>query len=228
MSLVTMCSSFFLTGLAMGSGPCLLTCGPVLVSYIAGTKNSAAQGLACWSIFSLGRVLSVVFLSFLAGCAGSFLFRFFYWTITGYILWAITGFFICSLGIAIFCGRYNTAPSCCGPAACYLSRRQAKDTVLLGVLTGLMPCLPLAGVLSYISMVSTHFADGILFGLSFGIGVSVSALILMSMIAGAVPGFIHLRQGRGKIILYKLSGVILMIFGFHILFKILVEFISTK
>jgi sulfite exporter TauE/SafE len=145
---------------------------------------------------------------------------------TGYILWTVTGVFICFLGFMVFSGRYDKA-STHGAKACCPAGRQTKDLALLGVLTGMMPCMPLAGVLSYISMVSTRFTHGIFLGLSFGIGVLISPLILMSILAGFIPRLGCFNPGSAGIILHRLCGTIIMVMGFHILIKIFRELALT-
>ncbi|MFA5357159.1 MAG: sulfite exporter TauE/SafE family protein, partial [Candidatus Omnitrophota bacterium] len=63
-------SGLFLTGVLFGSGPCVASCGPFLISYIAGTRKTAARGVVAYILFSSARVsvyialgVSVFFLS---------------------------------------------------------------------------------------------------------------------------------------------------------------------
>ena len=211
----------------MGSGPCLLSCGPILLSYIAGTKSSALQGLKCWAIFSLSRLASTIFLSFLAGFIGTALFRRFYWEISGYIIWGLTGLFILFLGVMVFVGFHAKFRVCnmLGNAA---TARDRNSIITLGVLVGLLPCVPLIGVLSYIAMVATHYLHGILMGAAFGLGVIISPLIFASMIAGAVPGLKVFQNSNRVMVFQKICGVILMVLGSHIFIKTLMEFMAAR
>jgi hypothetical protein len=223
--LINICFSLFITGIIMGSGPCLLSCGPILLSYIAGTKSSALQGLKCWAVFSLSRLLSTIFLSFLAGLVGTALFRRFYWEVSGYIIWGITGLFIMFLGFMVFMGFHAKLRVCdiLGNAA---AQRDKNSVMALGILVGLLPCVPLVGVLSYIAMISTRYYHGIFMGAAFGFGVIISPLIFASMIAGAIPGLKIFQNSNRVIIFQKVCGIILMILGSHIFIKTLMEFLA--
>jgi sulfite exporter TauE/SafE len=225
--MINILSSLFLTGIAMGSGPCLLSCGPILLSYIAGTKNSAFKGFKCWFIFSVGRLLSTIFLGFLAGLAGTALFKRFYWETSGFILWGITGLFIIFLGFMVFIGMH-TKLKLCNLLGSAEVQRERNSAMMLGILIGLLPCIPLIGVLSYISMVSTHYSHGIFMSAAFGLGVIISPLVFASMIAGAIPGLKVLQDSSRVIIFQKICGIILALFGFHILVKTLMEFLTIR
>jgi sulfite exporter TauE/SafE len=96
----------------------------------------------------------------------------------------------------------------------------------LGILVGLLPCVPLVGVLSYIAMISTRYYHGIFMGAAFGFGVIISPLIFASMIAGAIPGLKIFQNSNRVIIFQKVCGIILMILGSHIFIKTLMEFLA--
>jgi hypothetical protein len=225
--LINICFSLFVTGIIMGSGPCLLSCGPILLSYIAGTKSSALQGLKCWAIFSLGRLLSTILLGFLAGFAGAALFQRFYWEISGYILWSITGLFIIFLGFMVCIGMHSKL-KICNILGNVTAQRDRNSVMLLGVLVGLLPCVPFLGVLSYITMVSTDYYHGIFMGAAFGIGVIMSPLIFASMVAGAIPGLKIFQNSNRVMVFQRICGAVLMILGAHILIKTLLEFMAAR
>ena len=201
--MLRICFSLFITGLLMGVGPCLVSCGPVLISYIAGTKRSAMQGLRSWFIFSLSRFLVTVFLGSIAGIAGAGLFSRFYHGISAPIIWFITGIFISFLGILIFFG-IHTKIKVCGVLNQSLIQHDTKSLIALGILIGVLPCVPLLGVFSYITMASTHYSQGILMAAAFGLGTIISPLVLLSMAAGAVPKFKLLQHHRALIIFQRI------------------------
>jgi len=219
--------SLFLTGMIMGSGPCLLSCGPVLLSYIGGTKSSAMQGLRCWAIFSFSRLLSTVFLAFLAGIAGTALLRRFYWETSGYIIWGLTGLFIVFLGAMVFVGLH-TRFRVCNIISQTARQYDFRNLMILGILVGLLPCIPLIGVLSYITMIATHYSHGILMGAAFGLGVIISPLAFASMIVGAIPGLKIFQNSNRIIIFQRVCGAVLMVLGAHIVIKTLMEVLSKK
>jgi sulfite exporter TauE/SafE len=211
----------------MGSGPCLLSCGPVLLSYITGTKSSALQGLRCWLIFSLSRLLAIICLGFIAGIAGTVLLRRFYWEMPGYLIWALTGFFIVFLGILVFTGA-RTRFQACRAFNRSMIQNDLKSLVILGLLTGLLPCVPLIGILSYITMVASDYSQGILMSAAFGLGTIMSPLVLASLIAGAMPGM-KIFQKPGRIIIFqRICGIALISLGSHIAIRTLMEFTAIR
>jgi len=207
----------------MGAGPCLASCGPVLISYIAATKRSALQGLHSWFIFSLSRFLVTVFLGFVAGIAGAGLFSRLYYGISGSIIWLTTGAFISFLGILIFFG-IHTKFKVCGALNQSLIQHDTKSLITLGVLIGILPCVPLIGVISYITMASTHYTHGILMAAAFGLGTAISPLAFLAMAAGAIPKFKLLQDKKALVIFQRICGVILIFLGAHVVISALMKF----
>ena len=64
--------SIFLLGLSFGLGPCVASCGPVLVSYIAGTGKNIYKGFLVYVLFSLSRVISYIILALAVFYLGRF------------------------------------------------------------------------------------------------------------------------------------------------------------
>jgi len=207
----------------MGAGPCLASCGPVLISYIAATKRSALQGLHSWFIFSLSRFLVTVFLGFIAGIAGAGLFSRLYYGISGPIIWLTTGAFISFLGILIFFGMH-TRFKACGVLNQSLIQHDTKSLITLGALIGILPCVPLIGVISYITMTSTHYTHGILMAAAFGLGTAISPLAFLAMAAGAIPKFKLLQDKKALVIFQRICGVILIFLGAQVVVSALMKF----
>ena len=57
--------SSFLLGLAFGWGPCLASCGPLVLSYSVGTQKNHWQGLVLYLVFSASRIFIYVMLAVL-------------------------------------------------------------------------------------------------------------------------------------------------------------------
>jgi len=207
----------------MGAGPCLASCGPILISYIAGTKRSAMQGLRSWFIFSLSRFFITVFLGFIAGIIGAGLFSRFYYGISGSIIWFATGIFISSLGILIFFGLH-TKIRVCGILNQSLIQHDTKSLITLGILIGILPCVPLIGVISYITMTSTHYTHGILMAAAFALGTTISPLALLAMAAGAIPKLKLLQHHKALVVFQKICGLILILLGAHVAVNALIKF----
>jgi cytochrome c biogenesis protein CcdA len=215
--------SLFITGIITGAGPCLLSCGPILLSYISATASSAKQGLFGWLVFSASRFLSTVLLGFTAAFAGTELLRRFYWEAPGYIIWLLTGLFIIFLGITVFIAK-GFGFGLCNVFRLFLKKGDTANTVILGIFMGLLPCIPLIGVLSYITMTARHYVDGIFMSAAFSLGTIISPLAFGSMAAGALPGIIFSNKPKRILLWRRLCGLILIFFGVNILVKTLTEF----
>lgn len=59
--------------------------------------------------------------------------------------------------------------------------------VLLGLVVGVSPCLPLLGVLTEIMFIADKFYQGWLLGLAFGLGTLISPLLVLGTLAPLVP-----------------------------------------
>lgn len=204
----------------MGAGPCLLSCGPVLISYIAGTKKTALQGLYTWLVFSLSRFFATVLLGLIAGLLGAGLFSRFYYEVSGYLIWLAAGIFICFLGLLLLVGILEKFKFCSVLNYSFI-RHDTKSLMILGFLMGLLPCMPFAGVISYITMASAHYIQGVLMAAAFGLGTAISPLILLAAAAGAIPGLKFLQGKRAAIILQRICGIILIYFGVQVIINAL-------
>jgi len=222
--MIKVCISLFITGIVLGSGPCLVSCGPILVSYIAATKRSALGGLWGWFIFSTSRVLVYIFLGTLTGIVGTGLFRRFYWEMPGYIIWLVSGVFICFLGLLIFLGK-DSRFKICALLNESMIQKDTKSLIVLGLLIGIFPCAPLIGIFSYIAMTSTHYLQGVMMSIAFGIGTLFSPLLLLGLFAGTIPKLKMLQNEANLSIFQKICGLILFLLGLHILIRTILEYL---
>src|SRR3989338_9489977 len=65
--MLRICMSLFLSGIFLGSGPCLISCGPFLVTFIAGAKKGPKESFWIWLVFSSTRLFAYLVLGLLAG-----------------------------------------------------------------------------------------------------------------------------------------------------------------
>ncbi len=178
--------SLFLTGIFLGYGPCLLSCGPMLVSYITATKENAIGGLKTYIIFSLTRLFVYIVFGVLVGLFGErILHRFFESQALG-ILFFIFGLFLSFLGVFLIIDKFSFAQKCNLLIHRYLGSRDFKNIVIFGLIVSFAPCLPLMAVLGYIALISDHWLKGMLYMSAFGLGTVISPMIVLSMAAGWV------------------------------------------
>ena len=132
--------AMFLTGLLFGSGACLISCGPVLVSYICATDKKVRQSLGAYFLFSLSRISMYIVLSacfFLIGeQAVDSLFADY-----GRYIYIAAGFFLALLGAYFIMGkRMELKPF--NLVYKHIVKGDTKNMVILGAVYGLLPCGP--------------------------------------------------------------------------------------
>ncbi|HQJ15358.1 MAG TPA: sulfite exporter TauE/SafE family protein [Candidatus Omnitrophota bacterium] len=203
--------SLFLTGVLFGAGPCLVSCGPVLISYICGTQKKARESLNAYTLFSLSRVAVYVFLSLCVFFIGRMGLENIVADYADY-LFILAGFFLILLGVYFMLGkRMEIKPF--NLIYRHIIRGDTKNIVLLGLAYGFLPCAPFLGVLTYIGLVSRNAAENIIYAVLFGAGTFVSPLLLVSLAAGAVPAVIKNNDGLIARIVRMLCGAIMVFMG---------------
>lgn len=211
-------TALFFYGLTMGVGPCLAFCAPALLSYIAGTKKSWLGGLKDILIFSLSRLVICAILGLLAGSIGYLLNEVISSPEVNLIKYLGLGIFVLLLGIIMLLGGKGF------PFCCILHRetieKSTKSIILLGILIGLAPCLPLLGALSVIAGVAKGPVIGAFWGFSFGLGTVISPLIILAPIAGGLGRLFSLKPIFSRTF-SRLCGCFLIYFGIRLILRII-------
>ena len=209
----------FVAGLILGASQCALSCGPLLVFYIAGAGQGWKEGIKATIAFSSSRLLAYTFLGAIAGLAGKSLVDLF--EEGTFILWVqfATGIFVLLLGTLIIIGRNPHLHICH-----YLNRHTVDNSLLsmsiLGFLIGIVPyCAPFLGILTYIAMVARDPLLGGLYGFLFGLGAAlITPLIIVGPLAGLAP-----KIFKSPLLLQvfsRLSGLVLLLFGVRLILNI--------
>ncbi len=202
--------SLFISGLLLGAGPCLATCGPILISYIAATRQNPKQGILVWFLFSLSRICAYLIISVSIFLLGEFLVRQNLIYIAKYV-YLLGGVIIILIGIFIIIGSSAGSNRFCSIISERVNRRLLKiQPVTLGLIIGLLPCAPLLAVLSYIGLVSVSWQRCIVYSLSFGLGTLISPLLPLTWGAGWISKLLFNKP--------KVYGVLRLICGFIIVF----------
>lgn len=198
----------------MGMGPCMVSCGPLLISYSAATKNGFGDSLRLYLIFSLSRIIVYLFLGLLAGLFSQFIFFQDYQLNLARYLYFVGGIFIFLIGLIIILGK-EPRLKLCKLLRKNLVENDAKSIFVFGLIIGISPCAPLIGVLSYIGMISFSWLKGMILSLAFGIGTVISPLIFLVIFAGLINKIFKNRE-KFFIIFQKICGFILCFLGIHL------------
>ena len=202
----------FIIGITVSFGPCLAFCSPVILPYIAATRRGWRDGLIVILIFSFTRLIAYCLLGLLAGLFGSLLAQRFHQF--GYLVFLVGGMFISLLGLLIILGKEP------GHHLCQALRKQVVDNrikgpVMLGLIVGILPCLPLLGVLAYIALEAQNLWHGAFYGLAFGMGKFISPLIPLGVLASALPAGL-IKNHRIYGFFSRLCGFILFLIGVNL------------
>ncbi|HTY44942.1 MAG TPA: sulfite exporter TauE/SafE family protein [Patescibacteria group bacterium] len=210
-------ANLFVTGLLLGCGPCAASCGPILVSYVAGTRKNVTGALAFYAQFCAGRMAVYAGLSIAVFFAGSFVFEGACGSIARYAAIA-GGAFIAVIGVLMALGKDLAWPVCRMFEAHFLQKGY-PSALLLGLVLGISPCAPLFAVLSYVGLVSKTWAQAFCYGLAFGAGTCVSVLIVLVALAGCIPAWLR----RGPAIYVRLlrtsCGLVIAVLGIQVIMK---------
>lgn len=202
----------FLSGLILGSGPCLGFCAPILAGFIAAYKPSAKKAVIFYGYFSLAKLVSYMVLGALCGVFSGILKS---GVFIGYLnaVRIILGIFVLTAGILTCIIKKPLNSKYCS----FLSKGNFKNAGVLGLLAGFSPCLPLLGILNYIIIISRSPFEGSFYAFTFGLGTAISPVILLVVLSGKLAGSFS-NSNKIKMLIKVLSGLLLIYLGAGVLF----------
>lgn len=208
-------TSFFILGLSFGAGPCMASCGPLFISYIAGARKGILKSLMAYILFSLARICVYLILSLLVFILGKFVIEKFVSAYSRYLFIA-AGAFLVLIG-ALMAVDKKPNLKLCGFLHEHMLARDKKSIITLGLITGLLPCAPLLAVFSYIILVSKGYPETLFYSFSFGIGTFVSPLVFLVIAAGLIPKF--LIGSKYKRAFSLICGLVIIFLGMQLAWK---------
>jgi sulfite exporter TauE/SafE len=203
----------FLSGLILGSGPCVGFCAPVLAGFIAAYKPSLKKALVTYFSFSLAKVASYMFLGVLCGIFSGLLRNNLFIAYLNIINISL-GIFVLLIGVLTFAFKDPLGSKYCS----FLWRGNLSNAGVLGLLAGFSPCLPLLGILNYIIIISHTPWEGLFLALVFGLGTMISPVMLMAALSGKLAA-IFAGQDRIKRSIRIISGLVLIFLGLKIILE---------
>lgn len=208
--------SLFLSGIFLGAGPCLVSCGPFLVSFIAGNNKNFKQSLWIWFIFSLTRIFAYLILGLIVGLLSQeFLYKIYNGNITKYIF-ILGGAFVFLIGTLMVFNKYPEIKAC-EAFKKNLLNKENKSIITFGLIIGFLPCAPLLGILTYVALISTNILKAVFYCFSFGVGTLISPLIIMAFCASAISKLLISQENIYKI--FKIvCGIIILFLGLRLIY----------
>lgn len=208
--------NFFLLGLSLGSGPCLATCGPLLISYIAATKKNIIMSIWAYILFSLSRIFVYAVLGLLVFLFGQLISQYIFARFSRYIF-IFAGTFIIIIGLFVAIGK-NPDYKLCQRIQGFFLKKDAKTIIIFGLIIGIIPCLPFISLLSYIGLVSKTWFDTLRYSLAFGVGTIISPLFILTAFTGLIPKII-MSNNKFYTIFNSICGLILSFLGLRLIMK---------
>ena len=212
--MIKIAAGMLVSGMLFSAGPCLASCGPFLVSYIAGTQKDIPRAVVFYSLFSLSKTAVYLALGlgfyFLGNLAREYL-------ISGYVA-LLGGIFIAACGLFVIFGK-RLSFSFFSRWEKFFSGGQLRNPLVFGLIYGAMPCLPLVSLLSYSGLVSQSWYEVLIYIFCFGLGTYFSPLLLLSIFSGALTGLMRNSREKYSLILRILSGSIIVFFGLQMALK---------
>jgi sulfite exporter TauE/SafE len=203
----------FVIGVLFSFGPCGFLCEPVILPYLAAARTSWQGGLRAVLAFSAARLAAICVLGAAAGMAGR--------TATellrrhGNVLFYGSGALACLLGILIAMGRQpRWAP--CAALQRFCAKNTLKGAALLGAAIGSLPCFLFLGILALIAAHAGGLLSGMALGLAFGLGKTLSPVVALGVVAGALPERI-IKSESGRVLFQRLAGAVLLLMGINVI-----------
>ncbi len=209
----------FLNGVFFGSVLCVASCGPLVLSYITASKRSSRESFKVWALFSLGRIIITTILGMVAGLFGQFVIQKFYSGIVIDIIFILAGLFILVMGL-IMLFEEKLRFDICKKFHSHFINTHRKASLSMGIIVGMLPCAPLLGILLYIALVSKNFIQGGVYAFSFSLGTFFSPLMLLVVLAGALPK-IMAKKPKTYLIFRRICGIIICYLGINLITSIL-------
>ncbi len=200
-------AGLFMTGCLFGLTICSFSCMPLVCTVVMGTKRGFKSGVFSAAVFSAGRIAGYTAAGILCGLTGKAAENIFQQdkvVLAAGVLFLFTG--CCVFFSSKRKGCKRSGVSSIG------SKGSKLQLSSLGLITGMMPCVPYTAVMAG-AAASGSFAIGGFSAFCFGLGTSLSPLLLVGGGAGWFSKKLveKIPDLDGKI--RKITGVLIMIMG---------------
>ncbi len=209
-------STALFTGIAAGISHCSVACAPFISTYIMGSREGAFQGFKSFVIFTAGRIFMCGVLGLALGYMGTTLIK----TDVGFkyvsIIYSVV---MVSIGLIMFispvygnCRRTEKKSGVISFFSKRLAFSPAIHLLVMGMIFAIIPCPPMVAVLISSLRMPSAISSSVLM-LLFGIGITVSPLVIVSVLAGWFSKKIKTKAPQYKMLFQRLSGIILILLG---------------
>lgn len=198
--------SLFLLGMMSGASICTLSCLPYLAPYLMGTGNGFKGGVLASAVFFLGKCLCYSIFGGVAAYCGH--------EVQLESLSSSHLFAGLMLIIAASTIPFVSKLGGCGQSSCISIRKASLFG--LGISSSLRPCPAMAAVL-VLAAEKGSVSLGLAYGSVFGLGLSLSPLLLIGGGLSLISERIGVETGRLMPAIRVLSVVIMVIMGIRLM-----------
>lgn len=200
--------NLFVIGIVYGITTCSLTCLPYLAPYMMNTGGGFKDGIKGSGFFIAGKIVTYGALSSITAWMGKE-------TIKGSedSLKYIIGIPLIAIGLLLLFKK-DAADCSNKPFAGMVrkSNRKGLHLFIMGVLTSIIPCVPLSALL-LLSVQSGSVLKGTLYGLVYGSGLTLSPIMLAGGFFGFISERIKVEMPDVVKIMRVASAVVIMFMG---------------
>jgi cytochrome c-type biogenesis protein len=188
----------FLVGVLYGSTTCVFSCMPYLGPHVLATGGGFRDGLQSSAMFLGGKLLTYGALSAAAAALGHTLFS----PGAAPVRW-VSGGLVIAAGLSL--------PFFSPAARCSRARGVSRGAslVALGAASGLIPCPPLLTLFT-VAAGSGSMALGLLDGLAYGLGLTLSPLLLLGGALAMIARSIR-TEARALVPLVRFGAAAVMV-----------------
>jgi sulfite exporter TauE/SafE len=187
------------------------SCGPLLISYVAGTRKNIAKSIIVYFIFSLARVFVYVVMGLSVFFLGKLMAESLLAGLSRYI-YIIGGACIIIVGILMASGR-RLESGVCRVLSKHVVEQDKKSIFVFGLIIGLLPCAPLIAVFSSVGLMSKSWLLSVGYTCAFGLGTVVSPLLFLIILAGFLPTLSLRKDSAAEKIFNLICGLIMIFLG---------------
>ncbi len=201
----------FITGCLFGFTVCSFSCMPIVCTVVMGTRRGFKSGFDSAVTFSFGRVIGYTIAGMvcgLTGMAAENVFQQQHIVLAAGALFLVTG-----LSIAFLPGKKG-----CKKTDKHVCQNKNPKLRLsfLGLITGLLPCVPYTAVMAAAAASGSVVTGGAL-ACCFGLGTSISPLLLIGGGAGWFSKKILEKTPNMEGMIRKITGMIIVMMGIRML-----------
>ncbi len=200
-------TGLFMTGCLLGFTVCSFSCIPIVCTIVMGTRRGFKNGFVSAVTFSGGRILGYTVAGMICGLTGVAAEKVFQQKqiiVAAAVLFLLTGLSLVLLPAKRKCQKTRKP---------FIQNKNPRLRLTsLGLITGMMPCIPYAAVMAAAAASGSVVLGG-MSAFCFGLGTSVSPLLLIGGGAGWFSQKIVEKTPDMDGVIRKISGCIIIVMG---------------